>query len=224
MIYIIEKEIGFTMNELLEQAKLLYKTDKITYAGRLDPLAYGQVIMLTDEDIYKRDKYTCLDKIYEFNLIEGIQTDSFDILGKITNNININQEIIPGKYIMEYPPYSSYYIKEHKKRYWECAKLNLEVKNKPTKEIIIYNIEKTDNYTKTKSEILEIITDRILKIKNINNEFRQKEILERWETIEDKIYTISKYTIKISSGGYVRTIGNKLNGCCFDIYRKKYCF
>jgi tRNA U55 pseudouridine synthase TruB len=222
MIINYHKKIGYTMNDIIDEIKQLYHVKKVTYAGRLDPLAYGSVIILTDDDIDKRDSYMKKDKIYEFKIVNGIQTDTFDILGLITNNHQtIINEIKLGLQIMEYPPYSSVPIKEYNKPYWYCALNNLPIINKPSKEINIYELIKLDEIKYNKNELLEIIDEKISTIKK--QTFRQKEIIEKWNNLlMDDEYNISSYRVKLSSGGYVRYIADKLGGCAYDIYRKEY--
>jgi tRNA pseudouridine(55) synthase len=229
MIIYHYKEIGQTMNQVVDDIKQKYNTTKVTYAGRLDPLAFGLVIILTDEDVHKRDEYIGKNKIYQFNIIYGIQTDTYDIMGMLIDDSLVNDKnsfdinkLNLGKQIMKYPPYSSVPIKEHNnKPYWYCSLNHLEVKNKPTKEIEIYGIKILDKTTKTKDELIKMINDKINKV--TSETFRQKDILKKWDTIEDNIYDIYKMEIKISSGGYVRNIADKLGGCAFDIERMEYC-
>jgi tRNA U55 pseudouridine synthase TruB len=223
MIIYHYKKIGQTMNQVIDDIKYTYNAQTITYAGRLDPLAFGLVIILTDDDVHKRNDYIRKNKIYQYYVIEGIQTDTYDIMGLINGSTNFNvNNINLGKQIMEYPPYSSAPIKEHKnKPYWHCTLNNLKVIHKPTKEIEIYDIKMLDSITKTKDELILLINDKINKVKSPT--FRQNDILEKWNTIEDKIYNIHKMEIKISSGGYVRNIANIIGGCAFDIERKEYC-
>jgi tRNA U55 pseudouridine synthase TruB len=224
MIIDYQKKIGQSMNDIVDDVKEKYNTQKVTYAGRLDPMAYGLVIILTEDDIHKRDLYTNKIKIYQFNIIKGIQTDTYDILGLI-DKINYDDfdigKIKLGNQIMEYPPYSSVPIKEHKKPYWYCSLNNLEVINKPTKEINLYEIKIMNKLEKSKDELIEMIKERINTL--TKDTFRQKDILEKWITIEDKIYEIYQMEIKISSGGYVRHFANKLGGCAYDINRLSYC-
>jgi tRNA U55 pseudouridine synthase TruB len=224
MIIHYQKAIGQSMNDVIDDIRKIYSVEKVTYAGRLDPMAYGLVIMLTDDDIHKRDNFTDKNKIYQFNMIKDIQTDTFDILGLINNIHNdifdINK-IILGKQIMEYPPYSSVPIKEYKKPYWYCSLNNLKVNNKPTKEIELFEIKILNKVEKSKDELIELITERINTL--TKDTFRQKEILERWNTIDDKIYEIYQFEIKLSSGGYVRYFADKLGGCAYDINRLSYC-
>ena len=102
MIIYHNKEIGQTMNQVIDDIKKLYHTKKITYAGRLDPLAYGLVIILTDDDIYKRDNYIGQNKVYQFQMINGIQTDTYDILGLIKNiNVHLEKDPIIIKKILD---------------------------------------------------------------------------------------------------------------------------
>lgn len=234
MIIYHYKKIGQTMNQVVDDIKQQYKTNKVTYAGRLDPLAFGLVIILTDEDVHKRDIYTGKNKIYQFNVIHSIQTDTYDILGMYDdtsdilgmhsdnkNNFDI-AKINIGKQIMEYPSYSSVPIKEHNnKPFWYCTLNNLKVINIPKKEIEIFDIKILDKTTKTKDELLHLINDKINKV--TVNTFRQTDILEKWNSIEDKTYEIYKMEIKISSSGYVRNIANMLGGCAYDIERIEYC-
>ncbi len=43
--------------------------NKISYIGRLDPLASGIIIYLEGDELKDRDKYMHLDKTYKFNIV-----------------------------------------------------------------------------------------------------------------------------------------------------------
>ncbi len=55
----------------------------MTYAGRLDPMASGVLIVLAGEETKNKEKYLALDKEYEFSVLFGFNTDTYDILGKV---------------------------------------------------------------------------------------------------------------------------------------------
>ncbi|MEK7120642.1 MAG: hypothetical protein AAB840_00955, partial [Patescibacteria group bacterium] len=59
-----------------------YKNKKMTYAGRLDPMAEGVLIILTDEDVHIKDNFLRLDKEYEFEVLWAVSSDTHDILGE----------------------------------------------------------------------------------------------------------------------------------------------
>lgn len=233
MIVEYTKQIGETMTDLLNRFKIEYNINnmtKVAFAGRLDPLAFGIVIILTDDDIYKKDTFCNYKKTYQCNMIEGITTDTFDIMGLINSSDlqfnNIYNEIKDMEICMEYPLYSSCNVVDIngvKRQSWYCAKNNISIKSVPTKDIILYSGIKLDSYNKSSIMLYNIIEERINMVQK--KTFRQDEILNRWKELlmkENKDYTISKWEFKISSGGYIRFLGNSMNGCCFDINRIEY--
>ena len=81
------KNRGETPLECLERFKKdnpEYKDEKMTYAGRLDPLAEGVLLVLVGDECKNKEKYLGLDKEYEVDVLFGFATDTYDILGKVT--------------------------------------------------------------------------------------------------------------------------------------------
>jgi len=88
-VLILDKKRGETPLECLNRFKIdnsEYKDEKMTYAGRLDPLASGLLLVLVGEECKTKEKYLGLDKEYEVDVLLGFATDSYDILGKINKN------------------------------------------------------------------------------------------------------------------------------------------
>lgn len=83
---IANKEIGETPLECLERARLsncIAENMPMTYAGRLDSLATGKLLILVGEECKDKEKYLGLDKEYEIEVIFGVGTDTCDALGLI---------------------------------------------------------------------------------------------------------------------------------------------
>jgi len=219
------KPIGQTTVEHINEYKQKNNIKKICFAGRLDPLAHGKIYILTDNDVFKKEEYCNKNKIYEAWIIKGFTTDSYDIMGIPTLSFKEGQ-IIPTKFNQKYPPYSSVMIKKYQKPYWLVTKLNLKMEESdiPTKEVEILNFESLESKLIDNNELLETVRDRINRV-NRSQQFRQQEILEKWEiilqTYNSKI-NMEKIRVKCSSGTYIRNIGNMLNGCCLDIHRISY--
>ena len=208
----------------------------MSYAGRLDPMAHGLLIILTDEDCYKQHLFHNLDKTYEFELLLGISTDTYDILGlvceKMNHRFNLNLQYILkcikmfiGTQRQYYPPYSSQRI--NGKPLWYYAKNNLlDTIIIPSKLITIYNLNFIDIQQITKNEILDEVNSSINKLDSIKN-FRQESILQKWKTINDITYYKLLFKTNVSCGTYIRTlcydIGLKLNipSMAFNIYRTR---
>lgn len=125
----VNKPIAVTPLEAIEIFKVKfpeYVNEKISYAGRLDPMAEGLLLLLIGEENKSRNKYEGLNKTYEAEVIFGISTDSFDQLGlvekaelKLFNKKTIEKVInnFIGKQKQYYPPYSSRTVKG-KPLYW----------------------------------------------------------------------------------------------------------
>ena len=229
MIIEFNKNIGETMNDVISRFKTEYnlqKEEKVSFAGRLDPLAFGKIILLTETDKFKQDEFCNFNKIYTFSVLHDFQTDTYDLMGLVTDFKGFNQIIIEEPILINqsYPPYSSKTINVDGKmtKLWELAKQNnLSDKKIPTKEVNIYYVKKINHYEIKGNELYDLICSLINKV---NGNFRQKEILEKWQSVInlDTIYKVSDYETKISSGGYVRSIANNMNGTAFNICREQY--
>jgi len=240
MIYLYNKNIGETMTEVIKRfSKENNVKEKIAYAGRLDPLAYGKITILTGNDIYKKDDYCNKSKIYETWMIEGIMTDTYDIMGLVvavplTNNCTLDpltnncklEPLVPHSYKQYYPPYSSIPIRigNIRKPLWYYTKNNIKIPDelRPYKHVILHNVIKLDEKYISSNELLDIILDRISKV--IIGDFRQDDITKQWKQLlcTTSTYKISKWKFEISSGGYIRYIANMMGNTCFDINRIGY--
>ena len=216
---IIEKPRGCTINEFIEKYKKKYKIKKLCFCGRLDPMARGKILILIDDECKMVQKYLQYDKIYQFEICFGFQTDSDDFLGIIEKKsnsiypINLNNII---KYINNISN-SNFQQKFHK---YSSKKVNgktireqkLEII--PTHNVKIYKTKFIEfKYRNFKFFINSIINDINTIDKNKN--FRQNEIIEQWNNIiRDNIFSI-KFEFKVSSGFYirqfVRDLSNKFN-------------
>ena len=204
--------------------------NKISYIGRLDPLASGIIIYLEGDELKNRDKYLNMDKTYKFNLIIGISTDTGDCLGIIrkiqsVNTINMTKlgevfSFFISEYEQKYPIYSAYQIHKNgiKKPLWYFAKNGIELEESeiPKHIVKIYNLEqdakpifsiRNINYF---TEQIKLIPDGL--------ELRKEEIMKQYKEY-DKIRLIGIPMIaKVSSGTYIRQlcmdIGDKLGIPC----------
>ena len=80
------KPIGITCGQLVEQLKKELSISKIMFAGRLDPLAHGDMIFLLNDEIHKYKSYFNMDKLYSVKILCGISTFTDDILGFIEHS------------------------------------------------------------------------------------------------------------------------------------------
>lgn len=220
---ILNKKEGETPLEALELFRFKnkkYKDIKMTYAGRLDPMASGLLIVLAGEETKNKEKYLVLDKEYEFEVLFGFATDTYDILGKCTRQdivqdknalellIKKNLKYFTGKFIQKYPIYSSKTVKG--KQLFEYARSGEDVEI-PTREVNVKSLK----FLKIKKISYKNLLDNIKKrISKVQGDFRQKEILKIWQknlkSKNTKEFFIANFKVKCTSGTYVRGIANSL--------------
>ncbi|MCX6747628.1 MAG: hypothetical protein NTW98_01630 [Candidatus Nomurabacteria bacterium] len=195
-----------------------YKDMSMTYAGRLDPMASGLLLILVGEECKDKDKYLALDKEYEFEVLFGFATDTYDILGKITKlgrqdllqrdfekHIKINLKYFSGKFIQKYPIYSSKTVKG--KALFEYGRAGESVEA-PEREVNVKSLKYLNIRKISSKKLLETIEKRI---KKVDGDFRQAEILQIWhKELNAQVLPLSVASFKISctSGTYVRGIAN----------------
>lgn len=206
-----------------------YKDSVLSYAGRLDPMAEGELIVLVNEENQNRDEYLGMDKTYEVDLLFGIKTDTADILGKILQiqkssfyntkqneeHTNTEAELLQtltnfmGEVTMPYPMYSSKTVNGKPLFQW-ARELRREGKideiERPTKTSRIYEIKFVSKYVLNSIEILNQVINRVNKVKG---DFRQKEIIDTWiHHLSDRNdqYTIYKIEVTCSTGTYMRSL------------------
>lgn len=197
-----------------------YQDIKITYAGRLDPLAEGVLVLLVGDAVYEKEKYLKMDKEYEAEMVFGFETDTYDILGlpkkkKEIKNFNKNKLAVflnnfLGKNNQSFPAYSSYKIKGKPLFEWarkgEIKKIEIPKKEREIYEIKILRLQKI--------KAINLLVKISKKIKKVKGDFRQERILKQWEKIlknnADAEFQTAKIKIKCSSGTYIRSISHKL--------------
>ena len=230
----IYKQIGKTPLEALEifrrkmivedpDNKDVWKNTPMTYAGRLDPMAEGLLLVLVGDECKNKEKYLGLDKEYEVEIVFGISTDSYDALGlaEATKNLGaLDNLALPdlakyvGKFTQPYPPFSSKTISG--KQLHELSRESNLPNRMPTKEVEIYSIGYIGDKHFNQKEIGQIkLTDLVTCIQKMINlvhgDFRQKDILERWSQISnlDELPVI-KIRVNCSSGTYMRSLAHKI--------------
>jgi tRNA pseudouridine55 synthase len=239
----IYKKCGETPLEALERLREIkpeFKNKTLSYAGRLDPMAEGVLLVLVEEENKQREKYLSQDKTYEATMLFGIETDTYDILGKVVETIDLNNALLDIAYIADclkdfvgehtqvYPPFSSQPVDGKPLFEWAREGRLLEI-TIPTKKVYVQSISVKDVKKLTPENLLKIVSDKIALVKN-NLDFRQSEILEIWKSVlheknTQEYFITAHISVVCSSGTYIRSIihdaGKKLgtNAIALSIIR-----
>lgn len=209
----------------------------MTYAGRLDPLAEGVLLILVGDECHKKDEYLNLSKVYEVDVLFGFSTDTYDVLGKVTKiakpfekPLNVLSKTIPefiGRIKQSYPPYSSRTVNGKPLFTW-AREGKLDEIDIPVHDVYIENIEIVGKSEITGKDLLNDIREKISKV---IGDFRQIEILSIWDNElrekEEEKFQIIKLRISCGSGAYMRSIANdigeklRIPALAFKIVRTK---
>lgn len=158
-ILIVNKEKNMTSRDVVNIACGKLKTKHIGHTGTLDPIATGVLVLGVNDGCKIIELLTSDSKVYQAEVIIGMETDTLDVTGNIINSYNIEnldnskiEEIInsfKGKYLQEVPKYSAVHV--NGKRLHEYARNNEKVEL-PKREVEIFDIKlleelkKIDNY------------------------------------------------------------------------------
>ena len=247
---ILQKKVGQTPLECIEKwrsTQTNLENVSLAYAGRLDPMASGSLLVLIGEECKKQSNYHHLDKEYEFSVLFGISSDSGDVLGIITESgpKTISKEEIDkvtptllGSIEFPYPVFSSKTVLGKPLHTWAMEGRLHEI-TIPTKQSEIYQLNCIDIKQLSREDITKASLDKIELIppvtdmrKALGNDFRRNEIRPLWNkflNINEKTdkFTIATFKCICSSGTYMRTlaeiIAKNLNttGLAFSIHRTK---
>lgn len=224
LIYNIHKPVGQTPLETLEtlrKKKKITWDKRLTYAGRLDPMAEGVLLILQNASREEKDKILSLNKTYLVEILFGFSTDSFDLLGlpKSKPNILINKSVAENAInsyfkknstlLLAVPPYSSVPYKGKPLFEW-ARKRKIKKINLPKREMFIKNAQMFGIKTLSASQLLKNIVSSINKVRG---DFRQKKTVSAWRKLllskPDK-YSVFKLQITCGSGTYIRSIADDL--------------
>ncbi|MBP6858493.1 MAG: hypothetical protein KBC33_01525 [Candidatus Pacebacteria bacterium] len=236
----ISKQIGETPLEALErfraeqmenavdpETKKNWQEVPMTYAGRLDPLAEGELLILVGDECRNKSKYLGLDKEYEVEVVFGVETDTYDALGIASKPIDLlkdsthsevnsalndlNVQKYAGTFTQEYPPYSSRTVDGVALH--ELARADKLPEEMPAKEVIIFEIEELRREEVTGLELEARILD---KVDLVNGDFRQEAIRRTWNAVLDdgisggEPFDIVTIRVKCSSGTYMRSLAHRM--------------
>lgn len=217
--YLIDKPLGATPLEaltLFRRERNLTDDIKLSYAGRLDPLATGLLPLLHGEQLLRQEDYWYLPKQYEVSFILGIRTDSYDLLGMPGSGNLIPPESerivavirgMVGKIDLSVPLYSSHRVGGKPMFAWaRNPPPGLVV---PVRRMVISQFDVTG--------ITEIHSHAVLKmslesIAKVAGDFRQEEISAAWRQLmhHDRMYTLVHAEVHCGSGTYIRSVVHEI--------------
>ncbi len=224
---VLHKKRGQTPLDVLSAYKAIHpelSDVPMSYAGRLDPMAEGKLLVLIGDECKRQDTYTKLDKEYEIEVLLGVKTDTGDVLGIPTtdrengkkdsflnsNETNLSSRFLSavrdaikhevGSHSRKYPVFSSRTV-NGKPLFLYSLEGTLDTITIPEHIETIYRIKDQGSYQLTKDELRIRISKLLADVprsdepsKVLGADFRQDEVRARWEELLKGI-SDQKFTI-----------------------------
>lgn len=214
-LFLIYKKAGESLSVLIDRFRSevsLPVSTPVTYAGRLDPMAEGLVLLLSGERCKEKELFLGVDKTYHLRILFGIATDTYDMLGLITKealsildeeNIKEAVEQLKQKTVFPYPPYASKPVDGVP--LFAHARRGTLPEELPTKDGVL-SMATIHSYKKESLGVL--VQEACTIINRVEGDFRQKETLAQWEHYKNRTDEVCVVDIEctVSSGVYMRSL------------------
>jgi len=179
-----------------------------------------------------------MTKVYEFEVLFGVETETYDLLGLVQAKDNpvptefrhAISALLPaqvGRGCYPAPAFSSKRVNGHPLFHWALNGL-LHTIEIPAIQCEIFSLEQTGERRLAAPELLAQIEQ---KIRLVKGNFRQGQIVDSWRqffaTSKAEYFPIFSFRATVSSGTYIRSLAHRLGrelGCgalAFDINRTR---
>jgi tRNA pseudouridine(55) synthase len=208
---VLEKKRGETPLEALTKWKSInpeFTAVPASYAGRLDPMAEGKLLVLLGDECKKQSAYTKLDKEYVLEVLVGVGSDSGDVLGlpretqhaeKFLNTDETFRRAAfrskaefalkkeEGSHSRKYPIFSSKTV-HGKPLFLYALGGTLDTITIPEHIETMYSLSLQDIRTVSRHDLANILSEHLLFVprsdepsKALGADFRQDEVREKWQ-------------------------------------------
>jgi len=176
----IDKPQCITSHDVVDAIKKIFPNQKVGHIGTLDPLATGVLPICIGDATKLTDKIVNETKEYTVKMLLGVETDTYDITGRIIfasvvdkDEIYIKERIkrFIGKQMQTPPKYSA--IKVEGKRLYQYAREEKDVEIKP-REIEIFNISNIKVDLESKEAAFDVICSKGTYIRSLVNDIGKK--------------------------------------------------
>ncbi len=230
---VLDKKVGETPLSAIHAWRiknLEYKNVSASYAGRLDPMASGKLLILLGDECKRQREYTNLDKEYEIEVLLDIGSDTGDVLGipeyssqtttpdeRVTVN-TLRDEL--GEHLREYPKFSSKTV-NGKPLFLYALEGKLKDIEIPKHFERIFKIKLINLYMISCKELagrISRLLDYVQRTdepsKRMGEDFRVDSILEKWEQLfessHERNFTVIRLKVICGSGTYMRSLAGRI--------------
>ncbi len=172
----IDKPQGITSHDVVDAIRKIFPNTKVGHTGTLDPLATGVLPICIGEATKLTSNITSENKSYTVKMLLGVETDTYDITGKIMFASVVNKDEIyikerikrfVGRQSQMPPKYSA--IRVDGKHAYELAREGKDVELTP-REIEIFSIDNINTNLKDKIVSFDVTCTKGTYIRSLVND------------------------------------------------------
>jgi tRNA pseudouridine(55) synthase len=227
---VIWKEVGETPLEATEKYRAeagLPATVPLAYAGRLDPMADGLLLILIGDTCKRQTLYHGLDKQYEVDFLFGCSTDTGDGLGIVTPG-QVDPSLtcpqvaqmatsLTGVVTLPFPAFSAKPVRGRPLHEW-AVRGELSTVEIPQQTSRVYGWRFQTETQLRPADLLATLSERINRLAPVTDlrkapgrDFRRVEIMAAWKQyLESQSapthFPVVTAMITASSGTYMRSL------------------
>ncbi len=246
---VLEKHVGETPLQAVEKHRAEHPElsgVSLAYAGRLDPMASGKLLVLIGDECRKQDEYHGLDKAYQFEVLLGSSSDTGDVLGLVDwqkatafdkKDLLKTAKSLVGHLSLPYPKFSSRTVKGKPLHIWTLEN-RLDEIDIPSADTMIHHLKLTNLRQESVQSVYDEAMRKIESVPTVTDEskalgrdFRRSEVRVAWkvwrEHHRESVVQVATFECIASSGTYMRSlseeIGRRLGtvGLAFSIHRSQ---
>ena len=201
-----------------------------TYAGRLDPMAEGKLLILLGEECKKQERYTNLDKEYVIDVLFDVGSDTGDALGLVelakretrVDFTHLKNAFRAEKGVHErpYPAFSSKVV-HGKPLFLHALEGTIGMIPIPLHTERIYEIERLSSTLMSAKELKEYVHEFLSLVprtnepsKRLGEDFRIDAVRDHWEAVfrqaGNRRFVTVRLRVVCGSGTYMRALAERL--------------
>lgn len=228
----LSKKVGETPLQCIEAYRSEhpeYAQVPLAYAGRLDPMAEGLLLVLIGDECKQQERYHNLEKEYVVEILFDTSSDSGDVLGRLTDHsptsidesmLRSTLKTLRGAITLPYPHFSSKTVQGKPLFLWTLEG-RLDDIDIPSKTSWIHYLEL--------EQLMEVAADTVVRealrkinalpevtepTKTLGEDFRRGDIRHDWQTWKARhageTCTIARIRCIASSGTYMRSLAEEI--------------
>ncbi|MSU74340.1 hypothetical protein EXS57_01005 [Candidatus Kaiserbacteria bacterium] len=229
---VLHKNIGQTPLMVLHEWKRqnpTYAEVPVCYAGRLDPMASGKLLILLGEECKRQRVYSDLDKEYEIEVLLDIGSDTGDVLGLpmyAERETTVHKNIVDllhkeqGAHMRAYPVFSSKTVRG-KPLFLHALEGTLGDIGVPEHIESIYTIELQSLFSISAHQLEARILSLLEQVphtdepsKRLGEDFRVGAIRAQWKSLfeitQEREFTVLRLKVICASGTYMRSLAGRI--------------